>query len=33
MGVATTRHWALCARIAVIFERANRGVEVWGEPR
>jgi hypothetical protein len=33
MGVATTRHWALCARIAVIFERANRGVEVWGESR
>jgi hypothetical protein len=33
VGVATTRHWALCARIAVIFERANRGVEVWGESR
>jgi hypothetical protein len=33
VGVATTRHWALCALIAVIFERANRGVELWGEPR
>jgi hypothetical protein len=32
VGVATTRHWATCARLAVILERANR-VEVWGEPR
>jgi hypothetical protein len=28
VGVATTRHWAMCARL----ERAER-VEVWGEPR
>ena len=34
VGVATTRHWALCARLAVILERGNGGgVEVWGEPR
>jgi hypothetical protein len=33
VGVATTRHWALCARLAVILERANGGVDVWGEPR
>jgi hypothetical protein len=32
VGVATTRHWAVCARLAVQLERAE-GVEVWGEPR
>src|SRR3954463_14486931 len=32
VGVATTRHWAVCARLAVELERAER-VEVWGEPR
>ena len=32
VGVATTRHWALCARLAVEVERAER-CEVWGEPR
>src|SRR3954447_218381 len=32
VGVATTRHWATCARLAVKLERAER-VEVWGEPR
>jgi hypothetical protein len=32
VGVATTRHWATCARLAVQLERAERG-EVWGEPR
>jgi hypothetical protein len=32
VGVATTRHWATCARLAVILERAER-CEVWGEPR
>jgi hypothetical protein len=32
VGVATTRHWALCARLAVLLERRER-VEVWGEPR
>jgi hypothetical protein len=32
VGVATTRHWAMCARLAVQLERAER-VEVWGEPR
>jgi hypothetical protein len=32
VGVATTRHWALCARLAVELERRER-VEVWGEPR
>ena len=32
-GVSTTRHWALCARLAVILERERGGVEVWGEPR
>jgi hypothetical protein len=32
VGVATTRHWALCARLAVILERRER-VDVWGEPR
>jgi hypothetical protein len=30
-GVATTRHWALCARLAVELERSHR-VEVWGRP-
>jgi hypothetical protein len=33
VGVATTRHWALCARLAVVLERSHAGVEVWGEPR
>jgi hypothetical protein len=33
VGVPTTRHWALCARLAVILERERGGVEVWGEPR
>ena len=32
VGVATTRHWATCARLAVRLERME-GVEVWGEPR
>src|SRR4051794_29802418 len=32
VGVATTRHWATCARLAVQLERLE-GVEVWGEPR
>jgi hypothetical protein len=32
VGVATVRHWALCARLAVILERRERA-EVWGEPR
>jgi hypothetical protein len=32
VGVATTRHWALCARLAVVLERANPGGVVWGEP-
>jgi hypothetical protein len=32
VGVATTRHWATCSRLAVQLERAER-VEVWGEPR
>jgi hypothetical protein len=32
VGVATTRHWAECARLAVALERAE-GVAVWGEPR
>ena len=32
VGVATVRHWATCARLAVILERAER-VRVWGEPR
>jgi len=32
VNVSTTRHWAVCARLAVILERAERR-EVWGEPR
>jgi hypothetical protein len=32
VGVATTRHWATCARLAVQLEHAE-GAEVWGEPR
>jgi hypothetical protein len=34
VGVSTTRHWAVCARLAVELEleRAER-CEVWGEPR
>src|SRR4051794_7371602 len=29
---ASVRHWALCARLAVVLERRER-CEVWGEPR
>src|SRR3954452_15246558 len=29
---ASVRHWALCARLAVVLEQRER-VEVWGEPR
>src|SRR4051794_9225027 len=29
---ATVRHWALCARLAVVLEQRER-CEVWGEPR
>jgi hypothetical protein len=32
VGVSTTRHWALCARLAVQLERHER-CEVWGELR
>jgi hypothetical protein len=32
VGIATARHWALCAQLAVVLERAERSV-VWGEPR
>jgi hypothetical protein len=32
VAVSTTRHWALCALLAVVLERRER-VEVWGEPR
>jgi hypothetical protein len=32
VGIATARHWALCAQLAVVLERAERCV-VWGEPR
>src|SRR3954469_19367332 len=32
VGVATMRHWATCARLAVQLERTER-VDVWGEPR
>src|SRR4051794_5424505 len=32
VGVATTRHWATCARLAVQLQCIER-VEVWGEPR
>jgi hypothetical protein len=32
VGWATVRHWALCARLAVVLER-REGFEVWGEPR
>jgi hypothetical protein len=32
VNVATARHWAVCARLAVVLERAER-VGVWGEPR
>ena len=32
VGVATARHWAVCARLAVVLERGE-GCEVWGEPR
>ena len=33
VGVATTRHWATCGRLAERLEREHGGVEVWGEPR
>jgi hypothetical protein len=29
---ASVRHWALCARLAVVLEQRER-CEVWGEPR
>jgi transposase len=32
VGVATTRHWALCASLAVVLERQER-CEVWAERR
>src|SRR4051812_44133984 len=32
VSVSTTRHWAVCARLAVELERVER-CEVWGEPR
>ena len=32
VGYATARHWALCARLAVVLER-REGWLVWGEPR
>src|SRR3954447_15627334 len=32
VGVSTTGHWAVCARLAVELERMER-CEVWGEPR
>ena len=32
IGVATVRHWATCARLAVVLERRGQ-VRVWGEPR
>jgi methylmalonyl-CoA mutase cobalamin-binding subunit len=32
VGIATARHWALCAQLAVVLERAER-CTVWGEPR
>jgi hypothetical protein len=32
VGVATTRHWAVCARLAVVLEACER-IEVWGELR
>jgi hypothetical protein len=32
VSVATARHWAICARLAVQLERLE-DVEVWGEPR
>lgn len=31
VSVALTRHWALCARLAVSLERTQRGFQVWGE--
>jgi hypothetical protein len=33
VGLATTRHWAVCARLAVILGREHGGAELWGEPR
>jgi hypothetical protein len=32
VNASTARHWTVCARLAVILERAE-GCEVWGEPR
>jgi hypothetical protein len=32
VGVAAARHWALCARLAVVLAR-REGLEVWREPR
>jgi hypothetical protein len=31
VSVALTRHWALCARLAVVLERIEPDVAVWGE--
>jgi hypothetical protein len=31
VSVALTRHWALCARLAVVLERVEPEVQVWGE--
>jgi hypothetical protein len=33
VGVATTRHWAVCARLAAILECEHGCREVWGERR
>jgi hypothetical protein len=31
VSVALTRHWALCARLAVVLERIEPGCSVWAE--
>jgi hypothetical protein len=31
VSVPLARHWALCARLAVVLERIEPGVRVWGE--
>jgi hypothetical protein len=31
VSVALARHWALCARLAVVLERIEPSFEVWGE--
>jgi hypothetical protein len=31
VSVASTRHWAICSRLAVVLER--EGFQAWGEPR